>query len=255
MSEMQDDLRDDGFAAAMRAVESIPGWLTDGQARMLYDAAGRLGPGQRIVEIGSHRGRSTIVFALAARPDVEIVAIDPFARAERVDDVSMTDAEVGERDFEIFWGNLRDAGVDARVTHVRRTSADALEAVTGSVDLLYVDGAHDYASAVSDIRSWGSRVETGGTMLVHDAYSSVGVTAAQAVELFLSSRYRYVGRSRSLAEYRRTRVRGLARIANAVRQLAPLPWFARNVLVKVAIARKVPVFARVLGHEGTDYPY
>ncbi len=138
---------------------------------------------------------------------------------------------------------------------MRKFSGEALDDVEGRVDLLFVDGAHDYATAHSDVRDWGARVPLGGTMLVHDAYSSVGVTATQLSELFFGSRFRYVGRSRSLAEYRRERIGVSGRVGNAARQAAPLPWFLRNVLVKVGLTYRLPALARALRHEGTDYPY
>ena len=92
-------------------------------------------------------------------------------------------------------------------------------------------------------------------MFVHDAYSSIGVTAAQMTELFLGSRFRYVGRSRSLAEYRRQEKGGVRRVGNAVRQVAPLPWFMRNVLIKVCLRLRLRGLTRALGHVGDDYPY
>ena len=76
----------------------------------------------------------------------------------------------------------------------------------------------------------------GGTLLIHDAFSSVGVTLAILRELVPGRRFRYVGRSRSLAEYRRRPAdAGGSRARNAPRQLAQLPWFARNVALKVAL--------------------
>ena len=51
--------------------------------------------------------------------------------------------------------------------------------------------------------------------------------------MLLSRHFRYVGRSGSLAEYRRD---GAGGVASAARQLASLPWFARNLVLKAAIA-------------------
>jgi hypothetical protein len=121
--------------------------------------------------------------------------------------------------------------------------------------MLHIDGAHRYAPASDDIRSWGARVTPGGSMLVHDSFSSVGVTLALAATVMFSGDWRYAGRSRSLAEYRREPLRGTARIANVGRQLAQLPWFARNVLVKALIVARVPRAARLLGHDGDTWPY
>ena len=72
-------------------------------------------------------------------------------------------------------------------------------------------------------------------MLIHDSFSSVGVTLAIARLLLAGARFRYLGRAGSLAEYRREPLAGRERLRNAGRQLAQLPWFARNMAVKLAI--------------------
>ena len=112
--------------------------------------------------------------------------------------------------------------------------------------------------ARDDIRDWGARVAPGGTLLIHDSFSSIGVTLAIAVELLLSDRWRYAGRSRSLAEYERvtTPLRPGRRVVNVARQLAQLPWFARNVAIKTAIVLKRDELALRLGHRAGDaWPY
>jgi hypothetical protein len=138
---------------------------------------------------------------------------------------------------------------------VRDTSCGALGTFEGEVDLLYVDGAHDLRTALPDIRGWGARVRKGGTMLIHDSFSSVGVTLAQLVSLFFGDRFRFVDRSRSLAEYRREPVAGSQRVLNAMRQAVHLPWFIRNVVVKAALRVQARPIARLLGHSDDVYPY
>jgi predicted O-methyltransferase YrrM len=213
------------------------------------------GPG-RIVEIGSFRGRSTIVLRRAAAPDVEVVAIDPHGGGDRGPQQISPDAALGEADHEAFHANLRRAGVDDGVRHVRRMSQDALEEVEGELALLYVDGAHRYGPARADMERWGERVAPGGTMLVHDAYNAVGVMLAQLRLLFLSPTWRYVGRSRSLAEYRREELRGADRVRNAAAQLAGIPWFVRNCLIKLALVARLRSVAGRLGlPDEDDWPY
>jgi hypothetical protein len=141
------------------------------------------------------------------------------------------------------------------VAHLRLTSAAAHDAVDDAIDVLYVDGAHRFAPARDDIVRWGARVRDGGTMLVHDSFSSIGVTLATLTSITFGSRWRYVGRTASLAEYRRERLGGSARVANAARQLAQLPWFARNLIVKVAIVTRLRPLARLVGHRGDHWPY
>jgi predicted O-methyltransferase YrrM len=221
------------------ALDGVEGWLTGAQADRLAAAAGRLGPGARLVEIGSFRGRSTIVLAGAAPADAEVVAIDPHLGSDRGPQEFAEQHALGSADLEAFRTNLSRAGVLERVRHVRERSQDALGAVTEPVDLLYVDGAHRYGPARDDLVRWGARVSDGGTLLVHDSFSSIGVTLALLRGVVFGAEWRYRGRVGSLAEYARTPVRGRARLANAARQLAELPWFARNVVIKALILARL----------------
>jgi predicted O-methyltransferase YrrM len=210
----------------------------------------------RIVEIGSFRGRSTIVLRRAAAEEVDVVAIDPHAGGDRGPQQLTPDAALGEADHEAFHANLRRAGVDDDVRHVRRMSQDALGEVEGQIALLYVDGAHRYGPARADIERWGDRVAPGGAMLVHDAYNAVGVMLAQLRLLFLSRNWRYTGRSRSLAEYRREELSGARWLRNAAAQLRGIPWFVRNCLIKVALVVRMRPVARRLGlPDEDDWPY
>ena len=120
--------------------------------------------------------------------------------------------------------------------------------------MLYIDGAHRYGPARADIRDWGRRVGDGGTMLIHDSFSSIGVTLAIGRELVAGRRFRYVGRSRSLAEYRAD-LAGGDRFGNAVRQLVELPWFVRNVGLKVLLSLGWGRLARRLGLREPEWPY
>ena len=44
-------------------------------------------------------------------------------------------------------------------------------------------------------------------------------------------------------------------MGNGLRQLAQLPWFARNVTVKVLFAARLRPLARLLGHRSETVPY
>jgi predicted O-methyltransferase YrrM len=224
------------FESAWAAVADVDGWMTEGQGRALFDAARACPAGGTIVEIGSFQGRSTIVLALAASPDVDVVAIDPHAGNDRGPQEIDGFAADAEDDHATFVANLTRVGVRDRVRHLRMFSDDALRHV-GAIDVLYIDGAHRYAPALADIRQWGAKVDDGGTLLIHDSFSSIGVTAAIARELVASKRFRYVGRSRSLAIYRADPAGDRRR--SALRQLAQLPWFAKNVALKGLIAARV----------------
>lgn len=243
------------FEEAFAAAAPAEGWLTEAQARRLWDAARRVPGGGLVVEIGSFRGRSAIVMATALADGARLIAIDPHAGGDRGPQEIAPEARRGTADKRAFDANIETAGVAARVEHVRRMSSDAHDAVRGAIDVLYVDGAHRFGPARDDIVRWGERVREGGTMLVHDSFSSTGVTLATLAAVSFGDRWRYVGRTASLAEYRREPLDGRERAENTARQLAQLPWFARNVLVKVALVTRLRPLARLLGHRSDAWPY
>jgi predicted O-methyltransferase YrrM len=224
------------FEQAWAAARDVEGWLTEAQARRLHGAAAAVAAGGdvvRVVEIGSFRGRSAIVLASTG---ADVVCIDPHAGSDRGPQEIAADAERGAADLEAFRANLARAGVADRVRHVRAFSGAALDEVSGPVDVLFVDGAHRFAPARADLVRWGGRVRSGGRLLVHDAWSSIGVTLALMATTVFGRRWRYVGREGSLAEFVREDVRGAG---NAARQLRELPWFARNVAVKALIVARL----------------
>jgi predicted O-methyltransferase YrrM len=240
----------------MEALEGVEGWFSPEQVERVSTAAAEAPAAGRIVEIGSFRGRSMIAIARSAPDGVEIVAIDPHAGNDRgPQEIDGFEEEAAE-DNVVFNANLERAGVSGRVRHVRKFSHEAHDDVDGRIDVLHIDGAHRFKPAREDIVAWGDRVVKGGSMLIHDSFSSVGVTLAIFSTLLFSGRWRYVGRSRSLAEYRAEPVEGLARVTNVGRQLAQVPWFLRNVTVKALLVFKLKGAARALGHpDGDAWPY
>jgi predicted O-methyltransferase YrrM len=243
------------FEDAYSAVADVEGWMTEDQARQLFDRASALEAPATVVEIGSYRGRSSIVLGSAAPDGVEVIAIDPHAGNDRGPQQIEGTPDEGQQDHDRFVANLAAAGLSDRVRHVRKPASDAGGDVSGPIDLLYVDGAHRYGPARDDIRDWGRRVADGGTLLIHDSFSSIGVTLALIRLLFFSSRFRYQGRSSSMAIYRRESLSTGERLRNAGRQALDLPWFARNVVIKVMILAGLGRFTRFLGHRQGTWPY
>ena len=98
-------------------------------------------------------------------------------------------------------------------------------------------------------------VSGGGTMLIHDAFSSIGVTLALLTTTVFGSSWRYLGRSGSSVEYRRDGLGRRERLLNSAHQLMQPPWFIRNVIVKVLLMLKLRPLTRMLGHTTGDWPY
>ncbi len=242
------------FDELFESLKDVNGWMTKDQARRLWDRAKELSAGQRIVEIGSFQGRSMVVLASAVASGVELIAIDPHGGNDRGPQEIDGFVEEAESDHQIFLNNLTNAGVRDKVTHLRKFSDKALSDVPGTVDLLYVDGAHRFAPASSDIRLWGDKVANGGHLLVHDSFSSIGVTLALSVTTFWSSQWTYEGRSQSMTQFVKGPTTTGQRVRSLLRQLAQLPYFALNVLYKVLITLKLKPLAKALGSTG-EWPY
>src|SRR5204863_2930402 len=81
---------------------------------------------------------------------------------------------------------------------------------TEPLGLLYIDGKHDYWTFTDDLR-WSARLPPGGPILVHDCFSSLGVTAGVLAKVLPGRRYRYLSRVGSLATFRTGRPSGADR--------------------------------------------
>ncbi|WP_374455202.1 O-methyltransferase [Nocardioides sp.] len=225
------------FEDAWRLADRVDGWLTRDQARTLYDAARAVAPG-RVVEIGSHLGRSTIVLAASG---AAVTAVDPFP----------DDWKYGRPDTEHrLRAHLAAAGVADRVDVRVSTSRAVREAWSAPVRMVYVDGKHDLWSCRDDLR-WSSFLRPGDVVLVHDAFSSLGVTLALLRDAATTRHHRYLDRTGSLA---RLEV-GRPTAGDRARVLREVPWFARNLVVKVLLRMRARPLARLLGHSDTADPY
>jgi hypothetical protein len=242
------------FADAWESVADVQGWMTRAQAGRLWDRSSALSAGDRIVEIGSFHGRSAIVLATAAPDGVDITTIDPHAGNDRGPQEFEGFIDEAEQDHQQFLANLEAAGVAGRITHLREFSDRAHGGVDGDVTLLYIDGAHRFGPARADLKSWGDRVRPGGTMLVHDSFSSVGVTLALLSTTMVSGQWAWRGRSGSMAEFERRDLGPAQRLATAGAHLAQLPWFLRNVVIKALLLARLRGPARLLGSDG-NWPY
>lgn len=224
------------FDAVWTIADAVSGWLSRDQGRALWDAVASTPAGGRILEIGSHQGRSTVVLAAAAaRQDSEVIAVDPFLAGGMFG---------GATTRERFEQNLCDSGVRDVVRLITVRSTELRLRWQDPLSMLYIDGKHDYWTARDDLR-WTCHLPPGAPVLIHDSFSSIGVTLALLAHVLPRRSPRYVGRVGSLAHFEV----GRGRPRDRLRMAGQLPWFARNVAIKVVLR-----LARVLGYHGTD-PY
>lgn len=230
------------FDEAWAAVQDVPGWLKEGQARILWDEANKLGPGAKVLEIGSHQGRSTIILGEALRAKHGTVhAVDPFVEGRLFGGLSTK---------EKFERNIAANDLGSVVELVQDYSTGLRPGWTTSFDMLYIDGKHDYWTLSDDLK-WSVHLPEGGAIVIHDCFSSIGVTLGILRHVLFSSTIAYERRSNSQALFRV----GRPSAADRMRILAEMPWWIRNVFIKVLLRLRLRPVARLVGHDSPYDPY
>lgn len=118
----------------------------------------------RTVELGSYRGDSFFAMLQSSQglePVREIWAVDSWQGDHHT-------GPYGEGVYHQFMTEFtRRADPTAR--HLRMLFSDALaEFDDGSIDLLHIDGAHDYGSVREDYETWLPKMAPDGIILFHD---------------------------------------------------------------------------------------
>lgn len=157
----------------------MPGFLSPLEGRALTEAAasaGSLGP---IVEIGAYCGRSTLYLATgAAQAGALVVSIDHHRGSEEHQpgeshhDPTFWDAAAGQVDtLPALRGTLRRAGVEDQVIVCVGRSKAVAGVTSGPVGLVFIDGGHAMATALTDWRAWAGRIAPGGMLAIHDVHA------------------------------------------------------------------------------------
>jgi len=133
---------------------SIPGWLADEEGEALYDIARTCTGKGVIVEIGSWKGKSTVCLGLGSKAgaSLPVYAIDPHAAYR----------------FGEFKASVERAGIAELVHPVASFSQRAAEDFHEPIELLFVDGSHEYELVLEDFEKWVPKVVDGGWVAFHD---------------------------------------------------------------------------------------
>lgn len=84
---------------------------------------------------------------------------------------SPTAGPISERaeDYEQAYLHVKEVfAKDQNVQILRKTSAEAAGLVPGELDLVFIDGNHDYEYVKQDIELWQPKIRKGGLLAGHD---------------------------------------------------------------------------------------
>jgi MMP 1-O-methyltransferase len=154
----------------------IPGWLTDEEGEALYELARSCTGDGVIVEIGSWKGKSTVCLGLGSQAgcSVPIYAIDPHA-----------DYRFGD-----FKTNVERAGIAELVHPIASLSQPAADGFDEPIELLFVDGSHEYDLVLEDFEKWVPKVFDGGWVAFHDTTWTKGPRKVVGAAVYRSRRFK-----------------------------------------------------------------
>lgn len=150
----------------------VEGWLAPDEGALLYMAAQSCTGSGAIVEIGSWKGKSTIFLAKGSKAgnNVMVYSIDPHTGASEQKEV---DSNIWT--YPEFQTNIHALNVDDIITPIVKTSVDAAKEWDMPIELLFIDGAHEYDLVKQDFELWYPHVIKNGMVLMHDTNPSISL--------------------------------------------------------------------------------
>lgn len=148
--------------------DRIPGWFDfhDVYRTFVQDVP----EGGHIVEVGAWKGRSSAFLAVEIANSGKRITFDVVDTwLGSGEDRHKNDPDVQNgRLYEVFLANI--APVQSFIRPIRLTSTEAATSYPdGSLDAVFIDGAHDTDSVLADCAAWWPKVKPGGVMAGHDA--------------------------------------------------------------------------------------
>src|SRR3989338_2191527 len=173
-----------------KIVSKVDGFLSDNEGKLLYNLAKKCSGKGVIVEIGSWKGKSTIWLAKGSEQghNAKIFAIDPH-----------TGSSEHRKEFSKVWTfkefkkNIRNAKVEDLVVPILKTSRDAARLWKKPVEILWIDGAHEYEAVLQDYELWEPHLIDGGIIAFHDTVSEKGPVKVVNEYLYNGMKFRSVG--------------------------------------------------------------
>lgn len=155
---------------AVSKAKLVEGWMHETE---LYWLATMARHAKLIVEVGSWKGRSTK--AIAYSTSGLVIAVDSWRGAKNPLDVTAVEARErgSETLYKVFQSNLLDEIKSGKVTTIWAESSVAaahLEPILHGrkVDMIFIDGDHEYESVKTDIQTFLPYLKEGGLICGHD---------------------------------------------------------------------------------------
>ncbi len=146
----------------------IEGWIDPAEAAVLFMAAQNCTGRGVIFEIGAWKGKSTIFLARGSKEgsNIKVYTVDPFTGSSE-----HRELDPDTNTFNEFKSNIQIMDVDDIVIPIIATSEDAVKKWNKPIELLFIDGGHEYGLVKLDFELWYPHVIKNGIILMHDTDS------------------------------------------------------------------------------------
>lgn len=147
-------------------IESVEGYLAPNEIRFLALLAAVPTAAGDILEIGSFKGKSTIILAKAANfaGDAMVVAVDPMTAPSETD----PDLRGAESSYADFQRNIETHGVNFRIDFYPLLSHELAKTWEKPLRLLWIDGDHTYHGTRLDFEGFAPHLADKGIVAIHD---------------------------------------------------------------------------------------
>lgn len=234
----------------IKAVEIITdrldGWLHPQEGKFLYKAAKNCKGKGVIVEIGSWKGKSTIWLAKGSKAGsgVKVYAIDPHTGSSENRD------KYGKVwTYPEFEHNITEADVQDIVVPLIKTSEESGREWDGkAIELLWIDGAHEYEMVKQDFELWSQYLIEGGIIAFHDTIGWSGPRRLVKEEIYTSRNFtdvrfimtstfaRKVNRNTMLQRLRNNRVmfiKNICELGSTIPLPSPVRTLANSIVSRI----------------------
>ena len=149
--------------ALVPIARSIEGHLSPREIRFLGLLAACPTATGEVLEIGSYRGRSTVVLAKAMAAGT-VHAVDPLTAPAITDQYKSENQTIAQD----FYGNIEKHGVKARVAFNQMYSHELSPSWTLPLRLLWIDADHSYPGTKQDFDLFSRHLVDRGMIAFHD---------------------------------------------------------------------------------------
>ena len=141
---------------------AVPGYMSEGELTYLATLVSEFKWYDRICEVGSYKGRSSV--AIAANTAADVYCVDTWGEFDHSEELT----DESRWSFDQWQKNTRGLKNIYPVNHCSLFAARDYARNAIRFSMVFIDADHNLESVKADIAAWGPLVKKGGILCGHD---------------------------------------------------------------------------------------